>query len=334
MMRLSRSTILINLGRVGEGWDEYEARLDPNFADVTVFRTGRPAWKPGADLAGKSLLLFGEQGLGDEILFANTLPDILDRLGPDGRLSLAVEARLVPLFQRSFPQARVGAHHTGKIEGRTHRIAPFLDGELGSIDLWAPLASLLCEFRRTPEDFPDRTAFLSADPDRVADWKARLAREAPAGPKIGLLWKSAIISSGRHRYFSPFERWAPVLATPGVSFVNLQYGDCAAEIEQARREFGVEIWNPPGIDLKQDLDDVAALSSALDLVIGFSNATLNIAAACGAPTWLISAPGAWTCLGTDRYPWYPQVRLFRPSAFREWEPVMAEIAAELAKFAG
>ena len=125
-----------------------------------------------------------------------------------------------------------------------------------------------------------------------------------------------------------------MLGTPGVSFVNLQYGDCAAEIEQARNELGVEIWNPPGIDLKQDLDDVAALSSALDLVIGFSNATLNIAAACGAPTWLISAPGAWTCLGTDRYPWYPQVRLFRPPAFREWEPVMAEIGMELARFAG
>ncbi len=334
MMRLSRSTILINLGRVGEGWDEYEARLDPNFADVTIFRTGRPAWKPGDDLAGKSLLVIGEQGLGDEILFANTLPDVLERLGPDGRLSLAVEARLVPLFQRSFPRARVGAHLTGKIEGRTHRAAPFLEGELGTIDLWAPLASPLREFRRTPEAFPERAAFLSADPDRVADWKARLAKEAPAGPKVGLLWKSAIISSGRHRYFSPFEQWAPVLGTPGVSFVNLQYGDCAAEIEQARNELGVEIWNPPGIDLKQDLDDVAALSSALDLVIGFSNATLNIAAACGAPTWLISAPGAWTCLGTDRYPWYPQVRLFRPPAFREWEPVMAEIGMELARFAG
>ena len=332
MMQLARSTILINLGRVADGWDAYEARLDPNFADVTVFRVGRPMWAPGADLSGKTLLLIGEQGLGDEILFANTLPDILERLGPGGRLKLAVERRLVSLFQRSFPEVEVGAHVTGKIDGRTHRAVPFLDGRMGEIDLWAPLASPLREFRRTPDSFPDRVGYMKADPDRVAHWREVL-EQAPAGPKVGLLWKSAIINGGRHRYFSPFEQWAPVVAAPGVTFVNLQYGDCSAEIAQAKAQFGVEIWNPPGIDLKQDLDDVAALSSALDLVIGFSNATMNIAAACGAPTWLISAPGAWTTLGTDRYPWYPQVRLFQPPAFRAWEPVMAQVGAGLAEFA-
>ena len=69
----------------------------------------------------------------------------------------------------------------------------------------------------------------------------------------------------RQRYYSPFELWTPVLKTPGVSFVNVQYGDCEAEIEWARRELGVDIWTPPGIDLKDDLDDIAALSTALDL---------------------------------------------------------------------
>jgi tetratricopeptide (TPR) repeat protein len=331
MMRLARSTILINLGRVGEGWDEYEVRLDPSFADVTIFRTGRPAWVPGADLAGKSLLLIGEQGLGDEVLFANILPDIIDRLGPDGHLSLAVERRLVPLFQRSFPQADVGAHVTRKIDGRTQRFVPFMEGKLDKIDLWAPIASPLREFRRTLETFPDRVGFMTPDPERVAHWRG-LLQQAPPGPKVGLLWKSAIINSGRHRFFSPFEQWEPVLTTPGVTFVNLQYGDCSAEIEQARRDFGVEIWSPPGIDLKMDLDDVAALSCAMDLVIGFSNATLNLAAACGAPTWLISTPGAWPRLGTNRYPWYPQVRLFQPPAFQEWGPVMSDIAEALGEF--
>lgn len=331
MMRLARSTILINLGRVGEGWDEYEVRLDPSFADVTIFRTGRPAWVPGADLAGKSLLLIGEQGLGDEVLFANILPDIIDRLGPDGHLSLAVERRLVPLFQRSFPQADVGAHVTRKIDGRTQRFVPFMEGKLDKIDLWAPIASPLREFRRTLETFPDRVGFMTPDPERVAHWRG-LLEQAPPGPKVGLLWKSAIINSGRHRFFSPFEQWEPVLTTPGVTFVNLQYGDCSAEIEQARRDFGVEIWSPPGIDLKMDLDDVAALSCAMDLVIGFSNATLNLAAACGAPTWLISTPGAWPRLGTNRYPWYPQVRLFQPPAFQEWGPVMSDIAEALGEF--
>lgn len=332
MMQLARSTILINLGRVADGWDAYEARLDPNFADVTVFRVGRPMWEPGADLSGKTLLLIGEQGLGDEILFANILPDILERLGPDGRLKLAVESRLVGLFQRSFPEAEVGAHVTGTVDGRTHRAAPFLDGRMGEIDLWAPLASPLREFRPAPDTFPDRVGYMKADPDRVAHWREVL-EQAPAGPKVGLLWKSAIINGGRHRFFSPFEQWAPVLKTPGVSLVNLQYGDCSAEIEQARRDLGVEIWTPPGIDLKQDLDDVAALCCAMDLVIGFSNATLNIGAACGAPTWLISNPGAWPRLGTGRYPWYPQVRVFLPPGFNEWDATMDQVADALARFA-
>ena len=74
----------------------------------------------------------------------------------------------------------------------------------------------------------------------------------------------------------------------------------------------MDVWTPPGIDLKNDLDDLAALTCALDLVVGQANATTNIAAACGAPTWLISTPGAWPKLGTDRYPWYPQVRVFIP----------------------
>ena len=332
MMRLARSTILINLGRTADGWEEYEARLDQHFADVTLYKVGRPRWEPGADLAGKSFLLIGEQGLGDEILFSNYVPDLLEALGPEGKLSLALEPRLVPLFQRAFPQVRVGAHATYTVEGKTVRMAPFLAEDLESIDLWAPLASPLREFRPTVESFPDRVGYLVPDPKRVTHWR-RLLDKAPKGRKVGLLWKSAISNSGRHRFFSPFQQWAPVLKTPGVTFVNLQYGDCSAELKQARREFGVEIWSPPGIDLKQDLDDLAALSCALDLTVGFSNATLNIAAGCGAPAWLISTPSAWPRLGTDRYPWYPQVRVFMPPAFADWDPVMAQVAGELAAFA-
>ena len=77
-------------------------------------------------------------------------------------------------------------------------------------------------------------------------------------------------------------------------------------------------------------DDVAALCGAMDLILGPANATTNIAAACGAPVWLLSTPAAWPRLGTDRYPWYPQVRVFSPPAFNEWAPVMRELAEALA----
>ena len=143
------------------------------------------------------------------------------------------------------------------------------------------------------------------------------------------MWKSLKLDGARLRYFSPFDQWRAVLATPGAVFVNLQYGDSGAEPAQAARELGVQLWRPPGIDLKDDLDDLAALTLALDLVIGPANATTNIAAACGAPVWLISTPGAWPKLGTERYPWYPTVRVFNPPAFNEWAPVMEEIAREL-----
>ncbi|HEX3917929.1 MAG TPA: tetratricopeptide repeat protein [Caulobacteraceae bacterium] len=332
MMQLARSTIQIAQGHIGEGWDDYEARLDPQFAGATFFLIDAPRWTPGADLKGKTFVLMGEQGLGDEVLFGSMLPDILQALGPEAHLILAVEPRLVSLFQRSFPSVEVVGHATYAVQGRTYRGAPVLDGRAG-IDLWAPLASPLRQFRRDLASFPqDQGPFLKPDPARVAHWRSVLD-EAPAGRKVGVLWKSMKLDAGRQRYFSPFQLWAPVLTTPGATFVNVQYGDCDAEIAWAERELGVHIWTPPGIDLKNDLDDIAALTRALDLTVGFANATSNIAAAAGAATWIISVPGAWTRLGTERMPWYPKARIFLPRAFASWEDTMAEVARALAETA-
>jgi len=155
MMRLARAGILLNLGRLGAGWDEYEARLDPNFSDCTIYNVGAlPQWKPKTSIKGKSLLVICEQGLGDEVLHATILPDILRELGPDGHLTLAVENRFVTLFQRSFPEATVGFHRTFKIHGRDVRVLPFLNDDYTGIDLWTPIASLMREYRRAPEAFP------------------------------------------------------------------------------------------------------------------------------------------------------------------------------------
>ncbi|CAN5156506.1 glycosyltransferase FlmG [soil metagenome] len=334
MMKLARSTMLLASGRLGEGWDAYEVRLDPDFADVTHFLIDAPQWTPEQPLQGKKLLLVGEQGLGDEVLFANVVPDVIEALGRSGRLSLAVEPRLVALFQRSFPQARVGSHATFRVDHHTVRTAPFAKTNpktprADRIDAYAPLAAPLRRFRRDVESYPDTRAFLTADPEQVARWTAELAALGPE-PKVGVVWKSLKVDSGRHRFYSPFEDWAPVLRTPGVRFVNLQYGDCAEELAEAKRRFGVEIWSPPGLDLRADLDGVCALSGALDLVIGPANAATNLSAACGAPTWLVSTPGAWPRLGTDRYPWYPSVRVFTPSNYNDWAPVMQDVASALA----
>jgi hypothetical protein len=328
-MKLSRANMLIATGDLGAGWEAYEARFDPFYAEVTNFFRDEPRWSPDEDLTGKSLLVIGEQGLGDEVLFANVLPDVIEAVGPGGSVTVAVEPRLVALFQRSFPAARVVRHFTGRVQHHTIRVVR--DVPMGEVDCWAPIGSLLRRFRTTVDAFPDRPSFLTPDPARVEHWRAVMA-ETP-GPKVGLLWKSLRLESSRIRFFSPFEQWAPVLATPGVTFVNLQYGDCDEELAQARDMLGLEIVQPQGINLKDDLDDLAALCCAMDLVAGPANATSNIAAACGVPTWLVSTLGAWPRLGTDRYPWYPRARVFVRPATGDWTPVMEEVATALvAKF--
>src|SRR5207249_6175680 len=142
-------------------------------------------------------------------LFANMIPDILEAVGPDGRLLVAVEKRLVPLFQRSFPEAEVGAHATYSVDGRTVRAAPFVH-DWDAVDLWAPVASPLRRFRRTVDEYPDRERFLIADAARIAHWK-HVLEAAPPGPKVGLLWKSMKLNGARARYFSPFDHWQAIL---------------------------------------------------------------------------------------------------------------------------
>jgi tetratricopeptide (TPR) repeat protein len=329
MMRFALSTMLLSRGDLAEGWPHYDARLERSFAEPIHFVVNRPRWTPGTDIAGHHLMLFGEQGLGDELLFANLLDDVLGELGPEGRLTLAVTDRLLPLFRRTYPQAQVGGHVTLKREGRAFRAATFVQN-WDEIDFWAPIGDMLKRHRPSMVAFPHRPrGFIQPDPARVVHWRDALAHLP--GPRVGIVWTSLVVDASRHHYFSPFSAWEPVLRTPGISFVNLQYGEQSETLAFARDAFGVEIHQPSDIDLKNDLDDVAALSCALDLVVGFSNASFNLAAACGASAWLIGAPHAWTRLGSDGYPWYSQVRCFSPPTHGDWASVMTQVAGALAQ---
>ena len=330
MMRMARAMTLMGLGRLKEGFEAYEVRLDPEMPEAMHVVVDAARWDPETeDIRGKRLLVVGEQGIADEMVFGTCLPDVIEAVGPEGKVFIAVEPRLVDLYQRSFPTALVGGHRAVRIDGRLTRYCPFMEEVAetdGKADCWIPMASLSAVYRPSLAAFPDRDGYLTPDPARVAHWKTELEALGP-GLKIGLHWKSLILTGVRARYFSSFERWEPVLTAPGCVMVNLQCGDVTEDLAAAEAA-GVTIWTPP-INLKDDLDDLAALSNALDLVIGPGIAGTNIAAASGARTWLIHAPDDWHLLATDRYPFYPRVRTFATGGFDGWPRAIADVRAAL-----
>jgi Flp pilus assembly protein TadD len=311
-------------GRIEEGWRGYEARLSPHRPDGPIFRAPGRRWTPEAKLDGARLLVLGEQGVGDQIMFASLLPDVLAAVGPRGGLSVALDPRLAGLVGRSLPGVDILPLATELVGGRAHHRAPAAAGVPPNV--WAPIASLPQRFRRRLEDFPDRSGFLVPDPDAVARWRAWLGEGPPA---VGLSWRSRAKPAERRRAGADLAAWRPILQTPGVRFVALQYGQTAGELEEARALAAGEVLAPPGLDLFNDLDGLAALCVALDLVVATPNATGLLAAACGAPAWLLDSPLTWRRLGTGGYPWHPRARSFPAAAGGNWEAAIAAIAAEL-----
>jgi len=329
MMTMARGMQLMALGRLAEAYPDYEARLDPAMPEAPRFVTQARRWRPESEPArGLRLLVTGEQGLADEMLFGSMLPDLHEQLGPDGRLYVAVEPRLVGMFQRMLPDAVVGGHRSVRLQGRLHRLFPFLDGMApeAAPEAWIPMGSLMAPLRPDRSAFPTTRGHLRADPERVEHWRKELAALG-SGLKIGLHWKSLVMTGSRVRYFSSFERWRPVLTAPGCHMINLQCGDVTDDLAEAEAA-GVRIWTPP-IDLKNDLEDVAALSVAADLVIGPGVAGTNLAAACGARTWMIHAPDDWHLFGTDSYPFYPGMRFIPLSGFDGWPAALDQVRADL-----
>lgn len=321
---LTAAHMTLGTGDLAAGWRWYEGRHKRGTLQEVDYAIRLPRWKTGHPLAGKRIFISAEQGLGDEVLFASLLPDILADIG-NGHVGLAVEPRLVGLFRRSFPNVTVVPHRTQTVDGRIRRTFP--DLKLRDYDAWALLGDFLSVYRNTTAAFPHRDHFLTPDPERVAYWRGTFAKLGRC-PKVGILWKSLKSTELRDRYFSPFTQWRDVLATNSVNFVNIQYGDTSVEMAEAKAA-GLDITTPEGIDLKDDLDDLAALTAALDLVIGPANATSNIAAAVGTPIWLLMPPRAWLMLGRDDYLWYPTATTFVAPAFGDWAPALSAMKAAL-----
>src|SRR5262249_19934202 len=146
-----------------EGFREYEVRHDYDFRASVVHITKAPLWR-GQALSGKRLLVVGEQGLGDEFMFANILPDLAKAVGAAAKLQIAVDPRLIPLFQRSFPNAEVGDYQDGKANGKFVRVFSWALKD-GHPDFYAPMGTPLHLLRKRTEEFPQQ-AFLKADSEK------------------------------------------------------------------------------------------------------------------------------------------------------------------------
>jgi hypothetical protein len=189
----------------------------------------------------------------------------------------------------------------------------------------------LCVLRKRLEDFPHQ-AFLTPDPERVAKFR-ELLQAGGSGPTVGICWRSMMLDVKRAKYYSALDMWGPILKTPGVRFVNLQYGTCEDELARARELHGVDVQVIDGLDLTNDIDGAAALSAALDLVISAPTAAAACAASVGTEVWFLTAGRTWPQLGTDEYPWYRKSHVFSPEKFGDWNELIPRIGERLAAFA-
>lgn len=320
----NRGLVLLAAGNLATGWADYDWRFQ-----AKQLQRGRtlplPLWRgeglvqPGGhesnghfrrgEGGSLRLMVWGEQGLGDEILFASCYPDLATL---DGAVVAEASARLVPLFARSFPHLSVRPE---SVDANRRELLDRPDA-----DLQVAAGSLPRLTRPTLAAFPMRPAFLKPDAQAAALWRARVVALGP-GLKIGLCWRSQLRTAKRAGAYTALSDWTPLLGLTGCRYVNLQYGDCDAELAALEEACGLRLARWSDLDLKMDLDGTAALMAALDLVITAPTVIGEMAAALGVPVWRVMAPGTdWTVLGTAVRPWFPTQRVFLA---QEGEPLGA-----------
>ncbi|WP_109479027.1 tetratricopeptide repeat-containing glycosyltransferase family protein [Paraburkholderia sp. C35] len=313
------SMIHLLRGNYADGWPEHEARWDGSkeLAGKRPVMPG-PAWR-GEPLAGKTLLLWGEQGMGDLLQFCRYVPLLAERVHREG-------GRLV---WNSFPQmgvllARTLAHHADEFSlGGGVEHLPAFDYEIS-------LLSLPLLFDTREETIPTTVPYLQADPQSVDAWRHRFVDEKRL--KVGLVWTG---SHGHQR--NPYrrvglERYVDAFRELGnVAFYSLQPG-AGAEVAAARTA---------GLDIADHtsefntFDDTAAYIGALDLVITVCTSVAHLSGAIGQRTWVlldVNPHWVWLLDRTDS-PWYPSATLYRQPQFAEWEPVFDELTRDLAALA-
>jgi tetratricopeptide (TPR) repeat protein len=309
-VRANRALMLLSRGEFERGWIDYEARkCKPDHH--TGPEMPWPEWD-GTEPAAKTIFVYAEQGLGDEIMFSSCLPELI---ASAGGCIVECHQKLQPIFKRSFPRAEIFAKDQWRFTDR-------------SPDCKVAMGSLPRFLRKRTVDYPLHEGYLRADAARAALWRQRLDR-LPGKIKVGISWRGGLALTGRIRRSINLNEWLPILQTAGIDFVNLQYSDVRDELDALRAESGIELhtWR----DALEDYDETAALVCALDLVISVQTAIVHLTGALGRPVWaLIPAMPEWRygSSGTTML-WYPSARLFRQTMLNDWRPVIDAIRGEL-----
>jgi Tfp pilus assembly protein PilF len=312
---LQRAFMLLKRRDFTAGWREYAWRV--RIPEVDRWQDfPYPLWQ-GEALAGRRLLVQSEQGLGDQIMFASCLPDVI---AAAQHVMIECDPRLAKLFARSFPRAAIYRYRAAGDPDWSREPAP---------DYRARYGDLPRMLRNRESDFPRHPGYLVADPVRAAVWQQRLAALGP-GLKIGISWRGGTAATGQSRRSIALDAWLPILSTSGAHFVSLQYGEVSAEIAELKTRRGIVVHSWANSDA--GMDDVAALIASLDLVITVCTTAAHLAGALGKAAWVVVPVVAeWRYLheGTT-IPWYPRLRLFRQQQINQWGNVLSTVTAELA----
>lgn len=313
-VQVNLAQLLLRRQNYVSGWLKYEYRWLSQENTPKSLHTDRPRWQGGH--VSDTLLIWGEQGIGDQILYSSMLPGIAAQ---NGRKVVALDKRLLPLFHRSMP--RLEFADLSKADEMTDFTEQIALGSLGSI------------FRLKQDDFGHaQHPYLQADIDRTKTLRKQIGRNGRL--VCGISWRSTRQRIGASKSLD-LSAVTSMLAGLPLHLVNLQYGDTAAERLATQEQQGTEIQNVDEVDNFNDMDGLASLIQACDIVITTSNTTAHLAGALGKETLLLLPSGQgrlWYWM--ERYGhslWYPSIRLFAQPSPGAWPPALRALKAYLEK---
>ena len=296
--RVNRGMSYLALRRWREGWPDYNANVGHDKNRVLIKYGDEPRWD-GAK--GKKVVVFGEQGLGDEISFASCLPDIIK----DCDVTVECDGRLEKLFSRSFGVKTYGTRYKDKAAWRQEE----------KFDAHISLGELAEFYRNTDESFPG-TAYLKPNPVMALQWKALLDSLGPK-PKIGISWTGGLIHTGLRKRSVTLDTFAPLFREIDADWISLQYKE--PDVSEAEKKYGVKIHDWEWGNRVYDYDQTAALVSQLDCVVSVTTAVIDLAAGLGVPCYcLVPSQPLWRHgISGSEFLWGKSVKLWRQKG-KEW----------------